>query len=614
MKLLSYLTNILRDLSMRRKLIVSYFLLIFIPLLIVGVFVYDSAALSIKQEVSKYMSETLQQVNKNIDNSLADLNRMASILSSGKQVQRVLQKDQKRPLDEFLSDDDAVSSKINEVVNMHTDIESLFIFSYNGEIYSYKGANSSILPDYNFTRTSWFTNMRSLNQSSIVLPTHVQDEVISEGHPRKVFTYIKEINDIETRKPIGCILFDMNTNIFKNILDNMNLTQYQEFLVIDNNKTILYHTDEKYISTQFRSDYISKLLKLKTGSMIEDIDGSPMLITYNTSAMTNWTVISIIPVSVLFKNITDLKFIIALTILLCILMAFFIAILLSRTITKPLSSLQAIMKKAESGQFDLSVPVKARDEIGELSLSFNHMLARINELVSTVYQTEILKKEAELNALQAQINPHFLYNTLQTIDVMAEREGVELISTICQSLAKIFRYSINRGREIVPLANEIQHVRNYVYIQKLRFGNKFEMEYAIEQELYEYQTIKLILQPLIENALFHGIENKKGSCTIKISARKLDDIIMLEVTDSGIGMARAQLDILRGSLNEEIIHAQDHGLDRRSIGLKNVNARIKLYFGEKYGIDIESELNVGTSIKVTFPAVLYNKNGDESVV
>lgn len=610
MKKAVYFFNGFKNSSMQQKLIVSYFVLIFFPLVIVGIFAYSTAASSIKSEASRYISELLQQVNDNIDNSIAEIDRMTSIIGSDPDVQKVLQKDKARSVSEIISDDETVSSKINAATNLRPFIEGLFIFSYNGEVYRYKGANNSINPDYIFTRTRWFSAMKNLSQKKILLPTHLQDEVIGEGMPKKVFSYIKEINDIDTRKPIGTILIDMDPDVFKNILDNLNIRKYQELLVVDNNKTILYHTQEEYISTQFRSTYISKLLKQKKGTMVENINNQPVLITFSTSSVTNWTVISIIPIQILYRKITNLEYVIIITILLCMLLAFFLAVLLSRNITRPISELRALMKKAESGQFDVSIPVRTNDEIGELSLSFNHMLSRIKELIMKVYKAEILRKEAELNALQAQINPHFLYNTLQIMDVIAEKEGVKVISTVCQSLSRIFRYCINRGKEIVPLSSEIEHMKNYILIQKLRFGNKFDIIYNIEEELYNYQVIKLTLQPLVENALFHGVENKKGQCTIEVSAKKIENTILLTVEDTGAGMDERQLEALNNSLSEEIVHAEIHGYSQSGIGIKNVNARIKLYFGESYGVSIDSKLNVGTAVKVALPAIIYGNEGD----
>jgi two-component system, sensor histidine kinase YesM len=448
--------------------------------------------------------------------------------------------------------------------------------------------------------------MRSLKIKKLLMPTHVQDQVLAAGERKVVFSYIREINNLNSRKPSGNILIDMNTDILRKIWNKLNTQKYQEFVIVDNNKTIIYHSREELISTQFRSSYISRILKARNGNTTASINNKPALISFNTSKSTNWTVISIIPVSILYKNITNLAFIIIFTVLLCTLLSFIIAVIISRNITKPISTLRQLMKRAESGQFDIKIPVRSKDEIGALSMSFNTMITKVNGLIQTVYETKILKREAELNALQSQINPHFLYNTLQIVDIIAENEGIDVICLVCRSLSRMFRYSINTGKEIVPLSSEIDHVKNYIYIQKLRFKDRFDVIFDIEENLKNNKMIKLVLQPLVENALHHGIESKKKKCIITLSAKIVYGNIEIIVEDTGVGMDEHQLQNLRESLNEEILHAEVDSLTQRSIGIKNVHARIRLYFGENYGLSIDSRKDEWTRITVTIPEVSHD--------
>lgn len=606
MKTTSFISKFFGNMELQKKLIITYFILIFFPLSIVGFFSFNIAASSVKSEVSKYMSKVLQQVNDNIDNTVTELDRTASILSSDEDIIGILNKEKSRPLVEILEDERNVDSKINSTMNLRTNIEGLFVFSYNGEIYSYRGVNNSIRLDYTFTSTRWYELMKSLSIKKLLLPTHIQDEVLTPGKKKNVFSYAREIYDIDMKKSSGNILIDVNTDIFKKIWDKINTNEYQEFVIVDNNKTIIYHTREELISNQFRSNYISKILKTQNGNIITTVDNRQTLITFNTSRFTNWTVISIIPVSVLFKNITNLAYIIILTVVICILFSFFIAIIISRNITKPISTLRRLMKKVESGQFDLNIPVTSKDEIGALSTSFNTMVTKINSLIQTVYETKIHKRESELNALQAQINPHFLYNTLQTIDIIAENAGIDVICSVCRSLSRMFRYSISRGKEIVPLYLEIEHVKDYIYIQKLRFKDRFQVIYEIDENMKNNKMIKLVLQPLVENALLHGIESKEEECTIIISVKHIDGNIEISVKDNGIGMNEYQLKLLKESLDEEILHAKVDSQKNRSIGLKNVHARIRLYFGENYGLKVESMQDLGTTVTVIIPEEAHN--------
>ena len=263
------------------------------------------------------------------------------------------------------------------------------------------------------------------------------------------------------------------------------------------------------------------------------------------------------------------------------------------------------MYQVGEGDFDIRAATGASDEIGQLTLSFDKMVERTKQLIENVYQSEIYQKEAELNALQAQINPHFLYNTLQTIDMMAEEEGADEISDACQALSKIFRYSINRGQEFVHVQDEIVHIENYMLIQKLRFGGKLEVRYDIQNECRELYIVKLLIQPMVENAVVHGMENVLDKCHVTIRVYRKEDCLYAEVEDNGTGIAPGQLmelnEKLARSAEQKMVHEVDYVKNHRSIGLENTNARIKLYFGQEYGITITSEEGTGTKVCIKLP-------------
>ncbi|MBC7959691.1 MAG: sensor histidine kinase, partial [Vallitaleaceae bacterium] len=447
----------------------------------------------------------------------------------------------------------------------------------------------------------WFNKMKKLDLSILILPSYVPSEILSEGTPKKVIAYISEITDNKTGESIGYLLIQINNKIFENLLENTNVSDFMDIVIINPNKTILYHKNSDFISTQFRSSYISQLLQEKSGSMFEKINNDINLIVFHQSSITQWTIISSVPLKTIYKEIAKLRFIFIVLIIISIFVSAILSIVFSNSITKPIFKLKKYMKNAEEGNFTKSITIQSKDEIGELSQSFNQMLYKIDTLIQKVYKTEILKKEAELNALQAQINPHFLYNTLQIMDLMAEDEGVEIISNLCQNLSKIFRYSISQGKEVIEIEKELEHAQNYINIQKVRFVDKFDVVYQVDQGLVKCKILKLMIQPLIENAILHGVENKQEKCLISVDISRQDEAIFISVKDNGRGMSSEELLALRDSLKDEILHAEISDNNRRSIGIKNVNSRIKLYFGEQYGLFIESEFGVGTCVIIKIP-------------
>lgn len=595
--------------SMRTKLTMSYLVLTLIPVVIITVFVFNVSIATLKNEVSAYVSNSLEQANKNIDNTFSQLSHMSANIGLNSTIQHILKSEVQRPIDQKIRDDEDAARIIQSEAMNFTDIESLFLFSYNGEVYSLRGTTNSLPTDYNFTRQGWFEKMKKLGRKNLIIPTHPQMEVISEGKSKDVFGYISEIKDLETQKSIGFLFFEIDINVFNKLLQSIASDDRSQLVIIDNNKTVIYHTQPAYISTQYRTSYVSEMLDRKQGFLSNHGRNGEEIINFHTSANTGWTVLSVMPSDILYSRINSFELALIFTIALCIISAIVIAILMSNTLTEPISLLKSKMKQAESGDFDTQIKVKSKDEIGELSLSFNKMLARIKQLIQRVYQTEIVRKEAELSALQAQINPHFLYNTLQIMDIMAEEKGADEISGACQALAKIFRYSISKGKEMVPLEEEIIHVKNYVFIQHLRLGQKLSVEYNIPDALLKYEVIKLILQPLVENAIIHGIEKDGKNCVIRLSATLTGDNLILTVEDNGIGMTAEDLMKLQLSLYQETEEERPkrHG----GIALKNVNDRIKLYHNDKYGMSIQSKKHIGTKVTLILPAKLYTISESE---
>jgi two-component system sensor histidine kinase YesM len=251
------------------------------------------------------------------------------------------------------------------------------------------------------------------------------------------------------------------------------------------------------------------------------------------------------------------------------------------------------MKRVEKGNFNISVEENWDGEIGVLYSSFNYMIKRINELIHEVYLSKIKEKDAELKALQAQINPHFLYNTLDTVNWLAVKHNAPEISKIVNSLASILRYSINKGNDVTTVDKELKHVESYITIQKIRFKDKFEVSFNIDKTILHYKTIKLILQPLVENAIIHGIETYEGKGKILINGYLGDGKIVFEVINNGNPI---DLDVVNKLLDSP-------SEDKDSYGIQNVNERIKLYYGEEYGLYYQV-IDNNTVARIVIPAVL----------
>jgi len=272
-----------------------------------------------------------------------------------------------------------------------------------------------------------------------------------------------------------------------------------------------------------------------------------------------------------------------------------ISLFLASSIVKPVKELQGLMKDVEEGNLDIVYSHPGEDEIGQLGKSFNKMVSQIKNLIDTVYIEQKNKREAELRALQAQIQPHFLYNTLDTIHWMALEHQAHDIVDMVEALTNIFRISISRGEEMISYLEEIKHIESYLFVQKVRYEDKLEYEILFDDRLKKYRVLKLVIQPLVENSIYHGIKRKKGPGKIVIEGKIIDKEVELKIIDNGIGIEEEKLlkiiDVLEGRSKGEGV----------GYGMFNVDERIKLMFGNEYGISIKSEYGKGTEVILRHP-------------
>jgi two-component system sensor histidine kinase YesM len=256
------------------------------------------------------------------------------------------------------------------------------------------------------------------------------------------------------------------------------------------------------------------------------------------------------------------------------------------------------MKKAEKGNFDIPILASNEDEVGQMTRSFNQMLAKMALLIDGQFKLGREIKNAEIKALQAQINPHFLYNTLDLINWMSMKYKAEEIRTLVESLSKFYKLSLNKGKDIVSIEDELNHVRSYVMIQNMRFSDSIHLKIAVGEELFQYSILKIILQPLVENAILHGIlEKDEEEGEIIISGELKDGVITLKIRDDGIGMSEETLQDIPGAISPK---------DSHGYGIRNIDERIRLNYGSEYGLSYHSTPGVGTTVEIRIPALKYN--------
>jgi len=389
----------------------------------------------------------------------------------------------------------------------------------------------------------------------------------------------------------GWVSLDLSFSAISSYINHVSIGQRGYCFLMDTGGNIVYHPQQQLLYSGLKTEDTPALAALADGSYVNDT----VIYSLTSVGDSGWRVVGVSYVDELVdRNVQEmirLSVVLAAVVLAAALLSSW---LLSRRLSRPLRELSSAMEKFETDADRFTYhPVDGAREVQELSASFGHMVLRIQQLVSTVRQEEINLRKTELKALQAQINPHFLYNTLDSIAWMCEQGRSGDAVKMIHALARLFRISISRGRELIPIAREIEHAQNYLEIQKYRYKNQFTYSFDVDPGCLDYYCNKITLQPIIENAIMHGLALLVDEGRIEVRVCQEGEDIMFRVEDNGVGMSEEQV---RAILDED---AQDRG----GIGIKNVNDRLQIYFGKQYGLRITSEPDVGTTVEVRMPKV-----------
>lgn len=486
------------------------------------------------------------------------------------------------------------------ILNGSKYVNSVFVFNIEGKS-EYKHFSKVFPPEFiDLNREKWFQKAIESRGSPVIISTYsLPNYMDSSNKPHYIFSVARGIMDLPMPKAQGAILINCDLGIFKELFKAMFIgVKDQRITIINTNGDIVYDTDESDIAKKFDSSLYDFVNDGSTGTKRIDLNDTKYLISYATSELTGWKIVNMVSENELFKPINETwNFVVILSSLL-IIIALVLAILLSNRIISPLRKLNLLMELVKKGDFEVKIKSSSRNEVGQLTKTFNSMARRIKRLINEVYVDKIKQKDLELKMLQNQINPHFLYNALESIHMVAEINNDNEASEMSRSLGRILRYGISRKDGIVTVKQEIDHLNDYILLQKARFSRLYEIAVNVNEDIYENRIIKLILQPLVENAVYHGLDSVSKGGRVEVTGYSKDDCIIFEVTDNGAGMDEKQVEIINNYIN-------DLDSTMNSIGLKNIQKRIQLYYGNEYGIEVKSTLAVGTCVIVTLPSIKY---------
>lgn len=480
------------------------------------------------------------------------------------------------------------------------EIFSVNFFYDNGKNFG-KLRQGYISANYNPTNEEWFGEVLNDRNSFKILTLHRLPYGSEDSEKNEYFiSVVRPLLSIYENRVVGAEMISIKQTLLENVCDEVKNNDQHRVMLVNENGEIIWDTQNTDIGKKAEQFQTTGPSDDGKGAEITltHIDGEKYIIDRQKSNVTGWTIISSIPSkSITGSAQTLINITLFLSIAIFIVLLAFAIILFSR-ITTPLRELTEIMRNMRSNNVDAFIKIKGknRDEIYELSCAYNHMIYRINTLINKVYTAELKSKDLQLNLLQNQINPHFLYNTLESIHMVAEINNDPEASKMAQILGQILRYSISASKRTALVSDEIKHLENYIYIQQIRMKDKFSFYIHVDSSLYNNEILKLILQPIAENAIYHGIEKKDGNGQITVKGYASGRNMIFIIRDDGIGIEEKTLEKINAKLKSGEV-------DSKHIGLTNVNARIKNMYGINYGVEIFSEYGNGTVVKIILPNI-----------
>lgn len=412
-----------------------------------------------------------------------------------------------------------------------------------------------------------------------------------------------EVTD-EGKATQALLLINLNYRYFEEIFSNVNLGNGGYVYLTNDRGDIIWHPKQNEIySGRFNEDN-KYAATLKDGITVENLRGKNITLNVRTIGYTGWKLVGVTPSAAFGIDGIKFRFFVLFVADLFLFLLAMINAFISDKISNPIKRLDGSVREIESGNLDVEIVPSGSYEVEHLGKSIKNMLGRIKVLMSDLVAEHNAKRKSEFDTLQSQINPHFLYNTLDIIVWMIENENSDKAVNIVTALAKFFRISLSKGKNIITVKDEVEHVRNYLMIQNMRFKNRFEYSIDVDEKVLSYSSLKLMLQPLVENAIYHGMEFMDGDGEIDVKVFKEDDSLYFTITDNGLGMSEDMVETL---LSKDFVPSKKGS----GIGVKNVNERIKLYFGSEYGLKVESEPDEGTKITIHLPAVVYGENDED---
>ncbi|WP_308638110.1 cache domain-containing sensor histidine kinase [Paenibacillus silvisoli] len=603
MRIISWLKGLpdstINRIRLKPKLIASYLVAAFLPLLFTGFFLVHKANQIIENQTSKTYGISMRQLIYNMETRLASYEELSNHFYFDTNLNLDLQKDYSKSSNGDIFDvEKSFIERVKVLLKFKNDLRTVSIYFHNPSLYNAKPylalADEKIASQLGFQRAAaseykgYWGKVKIIPDGNLYWDT----ELRRTSKTTRVFSYSRPLEFYTDHQSVGLLTIEVKESEFYQLLSKEGADK--GIYLVEPDGTIITSNDRASLGKGLNADVLHAIGGRPNGEFLFDRSEDDHVKVMYSELSNGWKMVYMIPVNRLLKETKDMRnygllFMIVSAVLSVVLIIGFSNLILSR-----MTILLKRIQRMRNGEIETGRFVNGKDEIAVLDHSFNQMAERMKYLIDEVFMLSIKKKEAELTALQSQINPHFLYNTLSTVSWLGRKNGNDDVCEIVESLAKFYRISLSKGKDIITMREEFECIKAYIDIQRYRLKNRIRPIYALDEGIMDAPVLKLILQPIVENAILHGLGHEKEQITIVIKGAYREGVVQLEVVDDGVGMAT---DVSAGLLDEPPQAAQKSG----GYGLRNVHERIKLHFGPEYGLTVKSEPGTGTSVVIRMP-------------
>lgn len=559
--------------SLLIQLVIYVFIMILALLGIVGGIYYQTSSVAIRQTTEQNTRKTIQQSGQFITSYLQKVKQTTSSLAENEKIKTYAQTPSQENAEQL-------RQLFATILKTDSDLVSAILVTKDGNLIS-TDPELTMKTSADMMKEKWYQD--AIHKGAMPILTPARRTISHTTGEKWVISIMQEVVD-KDGKNLGVVRLDIGYKTLEAYLDQLQLGKEGFTFIVDANHDFVYHPKKAVYSSHVEMKAMAPYLSVKNGY----VKSKQAYVSQYQIPNSGWTLIGVSSMEQLHAVQTQILWsfigtgLFALGV--CLIGIWFVL----RLWIQPLRDLQATILKVGSGHSDLRANETGSPELVDLARQFNIMLDRIDQLMIAVKEEEQNVRRYELQALSSQINPHFLYNTLDTIVWMAEFNDSKRVVEVTKSLAKYFRLALNQGHEQISLKDEIDHVRQYLFIQKQRYGEKLQYEIKELKQYNDYKIPKLILQPLVENAIYHGIKEMNRQGRIRVSVSENDTQLIVSIYDNGRGFVASE------TTNATLVRLG-------GVGLKNVNQRLQLQFGKSYHMEIKSEENTYTEIRLYFP-------------